>query len=246
MMRTVTKILLALLILAGCREQTQPIQILSPTSMAQVTSTTFRVEIRGSISPSQLILLYNGQPLTSTEYTLRSVGSHSLIQGTPRSSRLVGGQNRLTVSLRTTAKTWSQTVSFLRQGGTPSPSTPIDFRRLSRDMQTRKTAYLQQLARGTDLHAQIARLQLRQKPLSQPILDACNKVDKRKDTSDFTMATLIRLAHLHGNDPLLPTSVQVRLENSIRNFRYWLDEPGRDNMIMWSEKPRTSSQSIFL
>jgi hypothetical protein len=102
-------------------------------------------------------------------------------------------------------------------------------------MHTRKTAYLQRLARGTDLHAQIARLQLRQKPLSQPILDACTKVDKRKDTSDFTMAILIRLAHLHGNDPLLPTSVQARIENSIRNFRYWLDEPGQDNMIMWSE-----------
>lgn len=60
-------------------------------------------------------------------------------------------------------------------------------------------------------------------------------VKRRLDCSDFIMAGFLRLLYLYGDDPRLPVKAKNALTDSALNFKYWIDEPGRDSMCYWSE-----------
>lgn len=62
-----------------------------------------------------------------------------------------------------------------------------------------------------------------------------NHVNTRRDCADFVMAGFIRLLYLYGDDPALSADVREQVTEAVLNFKYWIDEPGRDSMCYWSE-----------
>jgi len=65
------------------------------------------------------------------------------------------------------------------------------------------------------------------------IYDFCDFIDTREDCNDFRMISLQRL-YIQFNDKL-PKDIKERIKQTILNFRYWMTEPGNDNMCYWSE-----------
>jgi len=86
--------------------------------------------------------------------------------------------------------------------------------------------------RGLD--AQLARLALGRGPLDQAALQrSLDKIRRRDDTADFDAVLLLRLLGQGG--PLLTAELQREIRTVLIGFKYWVDEPGRDLLSMWSE-----------
>ncbi len=67
------------------------------------------------------------------------------------------------------------------------------------------------------------------------IYDALNKIDNREDCSDFAMNRILRMLWLDRRNPTLPDTLRNDMKDTVLNFKYWLDEPGPDDMCWWSE-----------
>ena len=65
--------------------------------------------------------------------------------------------------------------------------------------------------------------------------DARNRMELRQDTADFRAATLVRLLYLDDTNPVLSEATRAGIEDTLLGFRYWLDQPGDDQMCFWSE-----------
>jgi hypothetical protein len=70
----------------------------------------------------------------------------------------------------------------------------------------------------------------------------CDYIDIREDCNDFRMISLQRL-YIQYNDQL-PEEVKNRIKQTVLNFRYWMTEPGADNMCFWSENHQLLFASI--
>ncbi len=111
----------------------------------------------------------------------------------------------------------------------------------------RQAEYLQycfdnSLGRG-DLHTQNCRLAMDATEFDEAAIDAaCAKVNARQDTSDFTVASLLRLLYLYQEHPTLSAETKAQIEETLLGFKYWGDEPGPDDLCWWSE----NHQILFL
>ena len=88
----------------------------------------------------------------------------------------------------------------------------VDFSALQRDYDARRAAYVDLLARSTNLHGQIARLE-RRLPLSSSAgaLLAAAQLEQRRDKAQFRAISLLRLLYLHpGALPAAATASAVR------------------------------------
>ncbi|NLD74532.1 MAG: hypothetical protein GX649_17665 [Chloroflexi bacterium] len=87
------------------------------------------------------------------------------------------------------------------------------------------------------LFTQICRLELDRGPIDEDaIRDALAYVNARHDCADFTVAGLLRMLYLHAANPLLPLELVQATCEALLNFKYWIDEPGYDDlMCFWSE-----------
>lgn len=65
------------------------------------------------------------------------------------------------------------------------------------------------------------------------IIDLCEFVDRRYDCADFRLITILRV--LYDYKDLISLETLERMENTVLNFKYWMDEPGEDSMCYWSE-----------
>ncbi len=85
--------------------------------------------------------------------------------------------------------------------------------------------------------SQLCRLALGESPIdTASIREALDHVNQRYDCADFTVAGLLRLLYLYADNPLLDPDVVKAVRDSLRNFKYWIDEPGYDDlMCFWSE-----------
>lgn len=105
----------------------------------------------------------------------------------------------------------------------------------------RKLEYLTLCVEATHLGnpglcTQIARLELGLGPLDAGVIESSLAyVDDRNDTSDFAMASLIRILYRYSDSPLLPPALCEQIVSTVLNFKYWIDEPGLDSMCYWSE-----------
>lgn len=119
---------------------------------------------------------------------------------------------------------------------TATPSLPsIDFAALAAAMEARKRDYLRFSATGGSEYAQLARLETGA-PIDRAPLDALlDFVEARRDTADFKVTALLRILHLHGQNPALPDDWKRRAKAVLLAWRWWIDEPGRDGMVFWSE-----------
>lgn len=65
------------------------------------------------------------------------------------------------------------------------------------------------------------------------IADRCEFVAARYDTADFRVLVLIKVMLAWGAG--LPVEARDEIAATLQNHRYWMDEPGRDGMCLWSE-----------
>jgi hypothetical protein len=85
------------------------------------------------------------------------------------------------------------------------------------------------------MFAQIAKLELGRGPIdANPIRHAMETIRARHDGSDFLAAGLIRIDH-YADSPLLPPGIRDQIRDVLTGFKYWMDEPGKDLLSMWSE-----------
>jgi hypothetical protein len=98
----------------------------------------------------------------------------------------------------------------------------------------RETLELAAAPNRRGLDAQLARLALGRGPLDEAgIRRSLEKIRRRDDTADFDAVMLLRL--LGQGSPLLTTGLQREIRDALTGFKYWVDEPGRDLLSMWSE-----------
>ena len=88
-------------------------------------------------------------------------------------------------------------------------------------------------ARGA--YGAVARLALGREVKLGEILGDLDHINSRRDCADFKMAGFLRLLHLYGSDPNLPRQMRDPIIDAVLNFKYWIDEPGKDSMCYWSE-----------
>ncbi len=65
------------------------------------------------------------------------------------------------------------------------------------------------------------------------IIDICDFANKRYDCADFRVASIIKT--LYSYKHLLSEETIRYMEDTVLNFKYWMDEPGIDGMCYWSE-----------
>jgi hypothetical protein len=63
----------------------------------------------------------------------------------------------------------------------------------------------------------------------------CEKLATRVDTADFSAAALVRLLYLDNQTGALDPATRSLIEQTLLDFKYWIDEPGTDQMCYWSE-----------
>jgi rhamnogalacturonyl hydrolase YesR len=60
-------------------------------------------------------------------------------------------------------------------------------------------------------------------------------VNERRDVADFRANALVRLLYLDDDTEALPDDVRGEIEDALLGFKYWIDEPGTDQMAYWTE-----------
>ena len=69
----------------------------------------------------------------------------------------------------------------------------------------------------------------------------------RRDLVDFTMAGMMRVLFLYGNDPRIPDSLKARMKEAVLDFRPWLypeDKPVKTVACYWTENHQALYSSI--
>jgi len=61
------------------------------------------------------------------------------------------------------------------------------------------------------------------------------KLRERRDTSDFQMSPLLRMMYQYKDSPLMTDELWAEMRDVVLGFKYWIDEPGTDPMVYWSE-----------
>ncbi|MDP8255203.1 MAG: hypothetical protein P9M14_05595 [Candidatus Alcyoniella australis] len=86
------------------------------------------------------------------------------------------------------------------------------------------------------IHGQVCRLAMDAQTLDEQAIDnSCQKIDERLDCSDFDLNSILRMLYLFRDHPTLSDETCSQLEQTVLNFKYWLDEPGDDDVCWWSE-----------
>ena len=106
--------------------------------------------------------------------------------------------------------------------------------------QARQAEYLQYCHdnNGPDsggMHGQVCRVALGSEVYPDAITSSCEKVDAREDCADFSMASMLRVLYLDRANGSLDPAVRQQLEEHVLDFKYWIDEPGEDQMCYWTE-----------
>lgn len=87
-----------------------------------------------------------------------------------------------------------------------------------------ETEILARLGRGEDIPDE---------EILEKLEPTFNFINGRYDCSDFRMITLIRIYLQFGEK--LPPQARNKIRDTILNFKYWMDQPGKDSMCFWSE-----------
>jgi len=61
------------------------------------------------------------------------------------------------------------------------------------------------------------------------------RLDVRDDCADFSLLRMTRAMFEHVANPAFTDEQWARIKKSVLGFKYWVDEPGPDRMISWSE-----------
>ncbi len=91
------------------------------------------------------------------------------------------------------------------------------------------------------LYGQVCRVAMGHEADIDPIQAACAKLDAREDTADFSAAALVRMLYLDDETGALDSETRSLIELTLLDFKYWIDEPGVDQMCYWTE----NHQALF-
>lgn len=107
----------------------------------------------------------------------------------------------------------------------------------------RREALEHAATRGSGIFAEIAKMEIgRWSRLEMDVIrDAIERVNLCQLGSVLEMVGLLNVAYSYLGSPAFPDTLKDRLRECVLNFRYWLDEPGRDAMCYVSE----SRQILF-
>jgi hypothetical protein len=82
---------------------------------------------------------------------------------------------------------------------------------------------------------EIARLAAGATPHEGILSAGLDYIDARYDSADCSLLAYIRLLNQYRHHLRLSEDLIARAEKTILNFKYWPDEPGRDEMCTWTE-----------
>lgn len=105
----------------------------------------------------------------------------------------------------------------------------------------RQAEYLQQCNENNGpgqggTHGQVCRVAVGSTTYNEEALEkSFLKLANREDTSDFHVASLVRMLYLDRDKKAIPADLKKKIEDTLLNFKYWLDEPGTDKMCYWTE-----------
>ncbi len=85
------------------------------------------------------------------------------------------------------------------------------------------------------LYGQVCRIAMGHEVDPEPIAESCEPVNAREDTADFKVAALVRMLYLDRANPTLDADSKALIEQTVLDFKYWIDEPGSDQMCYWTE-----------
>ena len=86
------------------------------------------------------------------------------------------------------------------------------------------------------IHGQVCRVAMGATTYNEEALEkSFTKLANREDTSDFHVASLVRMLYLDREKKAIPADLKKKIEDTLLNFKYWLDEPGQDKMCYWTE-----------
>ena len=86
------------------------------------------------------------------------------------------------------------------------------------------------------IHGQTCRVAMGETTYNEiKITESCDKINDREDCADFSLNSILRMLHLDKGKGVIPQTIRDQLEYTVLNFKYWLDEPGDDEMCWWSE-----------
>ena len=89
---------------------------------------------------------------------------------------------------------------------------------------------------GGGLYGQSCRVARGESDLDDGAIDAAiAHLGERRDTADFRANGLVRLLYLDNDTGALGDDRRAAIEQSLLDFKYWLDEPGEDGMAYWTE-----------
>lgn len=109
------------------------------------------------------------------------------------------------------------------------------------DYESRRQAFLHFSAAApakggrTGYFSQISRLALGQSIDETVIEEALEFVRTRQDCADFTAVGLLRILYQYAGSPHLSSTLAATIRQTLLEFKYWIDEPGREMMCFWSE-----------
>ncbi len=84
-------------------------------------------------------------------------------------------------------------------------------------------------------YGQVCRVAMGHEVDADSIQAACDKLDARQDTADFSAAALVRMLYLDDETGALEPDTRALIEDTLLGFKYWIDEPGVDQMCFWTE-----------
>lgn len=122
----------------------------------------------------------------------------------------------------------------------PRPKEPFLFKPYAPTFEERRVAALRYVAdhwQGSQIAA-IAKVLLGEKP--EPIKDATidyfeSHLNAREDCADFTAMDAVVTVTVNNIKPILTPAQAERIKKALTGFKYWIDEPGPDTMISWTE-----------
>ena len=107
--------------------------------------------------------------------------------------------------------------------------------------QERKAAYLVHCNEGNGpgqggIYGQVCRAYMGETTYNEEaIYEALDILIDRFGSADFRLNGLLRLLYLDRTRACLPDSLRAAIEDAVLGFKFWLDEPGPDNLQWWSE-----------
>ena len=125
------------------------------------------------------------------------------------------------------------------------PTQPVDdsfqFIPEGSSVEERKQAYLDWCLKNPSPEGtktpffEIVRLAKGLSPNQKVLQDALQQIKQRPDCADFGMQVVLWLLYKYSDSPLIDPQLMQYARQVVLDFKYWLEEPGQDDMCTWTE-----------